>query len=147
MTDQDFPKEFFERHPTLLYPTLFVKKLRKTLTDEQIIKILEAMDDVCQHCWDDPPGCQCWNDESTRLLCGGYCAFKMTDNEANLDSYSCPVQRTNIIVSSITEARKAGWTLAPKDSRFSFTRGGYSPPVHICPDCSEKLANESDTVT
>ena len=44
--------------------SVFVDKLgQKGLTLSQIVSVLETIDDVCNHCWDAPTGCQCWNDE------------------------------------------------------------------------------------
>jgi hypothetical protein len=33
------------------------------LTDDQIAVVIQAIGEICNHCWDDGAGCQCWNDE------------------------------------------------------------------------------------
>ena len=44
--------------------SLFVNRLvHRGLTYSQIVAVLETLDGVCHHCFDDDSGCQCWNDE------------------------------------------------------------------------------------
>lgn len=44
--------------------TEYVKRLRSlNLTDEQIAGVLVVNSTTCNHCWDAPSGCHCWNDE------------------------------------------------------------------------------------
>ena len=43
--------------------SLFVSILvKKGLTYSQIVIVLEAVDGVCQHCFDSGPDCRCWDD-------------------------------------------------------------------------------------
>lgn len=43
---------------------LFVRLLRKEgLNDFQIAAVIRTMETTCKYCFDNGPGCQCWNDE------------------------------------------------------------------------------------
>ncbi len=43
---------------------LLVQEMReKGLSNEDIIKCLEVIEDICPHCYDAGSGCQCWNDD------------------------------------------------------------------------------------
>ena len=41
---------------------LFVKRLKKVLSEKQIAKILIIVGNTCHHCWDNDSECQCRND-------------------------------------------------------------------------------------
>jgi len=42
---------------------LFITKLRAGgLTNEQIERVIDALDCTCAHCFDGDADCQCWND-------------------------------------------------------------------------------------
>jgi hypothetical protein len=44
--------------------SLFVNMLKEHgFTNKQVIIVLNAIDSVCHHCWDNNPKCQCWNDD------------------------------------------------------------------------------------
>ncbi len=44
--------------------SLFTRKLIDAeLTEKQVEAVLEAIEDVCNYCWDSLDGCHCWNDE------------------------------------------------------------------------------------
>ncbi len=58
MICEDEPKR-----PDGLPDVLLVRRLETELTREQILFVLETFDNVCHHCFDRRPGCQCWNDE------------------------------------------------------------------------------------
>lgn len=44
-------------------PTLFYERLRYFLSDEDAMRVVEEIADICTYCWDAEKGCQCWNDE------------------------------------------------------------------------------------
>lgn len=43
---------------------LFVKTLKiRGLSEENIKDVILSMLTICNHCWNGPKSCQCWNDE------------------------------------------------------------------------------------
>ena len=46
-----------------------IKNRLPELNEEQIIKVLEIVLDVCSSCYDGYSSCQCWNDEQMSKLC------------------------------------------------------------------------------
>ena len=64
MTAQQIIENFNREHGYTYADVLFVRLLRQgELSDNQIATVIEALGDICHHCWDALDGCQCSNDE------------------------------------------------------------------------------------
>lgn len=57
-------KEWNERNGSPDKDILFIRRFKEKGFDPvSIVEILNIIDSVCNHCWDNLISCQCWNDE------------------------------------------------------------------------------------
>jgi hypothetical protein len=79
-----------------------------------------------------------------RFICGGYCFWTMpTISQINHDFSESPPPETNTIFEGTDlEAKAAGWELAPRKSKFSWSRENNE--IFLCPQCAERVKAEYD---
>lgn len=65
MTDEDKIKKWVNDNTySSSTDIMLLEKLNeKGLSKSQIVGMLEILENICRHCWDNAFGCQCWNDE------------------------------------------------------------------------------------